>query len=94
MNTYELAAFEFLYCLVIFIELGISWRLYKSKNGYFKRLMCIFFIIDSWVYFTSALFFAGNNLGWFTMGIDILIPTALIPKVAVSIATRIYLNNN
>jgi hypothetical protein len=87
----ELFISEVLFLIIMLIGTFVAYEFYKSKDGILRKLMIWYFVIDVYVYASSALYFWLSDIGFDVISLGMFRLCVLIPKAAIKLRILYYL---
>lgn len=89
--TQNLAWTEMMLIVVFAFAILVAREFYRSRNGTLRKLMIAYFVIEAFVYGTSALYFYLYDQHITTIGVDTFRLIVIAPKFVMKICLLIWL---
>lgn len=74
---------EIMFITITMIAGLVFWRLYVSKNGTLRKIMISYFLVEVFIYSSSAVYYWSVERGGEWFSVDVFRMIVLMPKVAV-----------
>lgn len=76
---------EVLFTFIVMIGVLVFWQMCRSKDGMLRKIMIAYFLVEIFIYTSSAIYFWKVEKGTTTLSIEMFRLIVLLPKAAVKL---------